>query len=90
MPRAQRILREPKAPFITMRKTPRKFDRRPRPSTRRVRTIAEIRNTYGLSDWELGDIYNEHYGTMLPSPIPDKLALLALNAVRKAREPAAA
>jgi len=57
---------------------------------RRMRTIADVREAFDLSDLELTDAYNEHYGTALPCPLPDKLALLAMNAARKMREAAAA
>lgn len=62
------------------------FDRRARPGTRRLQTIADVKQAFGLSDLELTDVYNAHYGTVLPCPIPDKLALLARNAARKMRD----
>lgn len=67
-----------------MTKPLRKFDRRRLP-TRRSRTIADLKDAYGLSDAELADVYNEHYGTRLPCPLKDMLYLLAKNAIQAER-----
>ena len=55
----------------------------------RTTTLDDVRKETGLSDLEITDAYNDHYGTSWPSPLEDKLLPQARHALRLLKEQAA-